>query len=390
MDRKEADSLFEGFLSGAIDRRSFVTRLLAVGASATSVAALLEACGGTAETPPPPPEDDKAKQKAKAKAPDDEDLGEAGKELNVANWSDYIAEDTLANFEKETGIKVNYSTYESNEELMSKLQVGAGGYDIVVPTGYIVTVLASQDLLAPIRKKYLTNWGNVAPLFLNPGFDPDNKYAMPYQWGTTGIAYRTDKVKVAPDSWEVFHREKLKNKMTMMDDMRDVLGSWLKFRGKSMNSTDKAELDQAKADALQSKALLKAYISAPVKGQLVAGDVWVAQLWNGDTMQAKAEQENIAYVLPQEGAGLWTDSFVIPKSAPHKRAAHEFMNYILKPEVATSISDFTGYGSPNSKATPELPVPLPTDEELKRLEVQKDLGAATEIWDQIWTEIKAG
>jgi spermidine/putrescine transport system substrate-binding protein len=273
---------------------------------------------------------------------------------------------------------------------MSKLQVGAGGYDLVVPTGYVVTVLASQDLLAPLRKKYLTNWGNVAPLFLSPQFDPDNRFALPYQWGTTGIAYRTDKVKTPPDSWAVFHDAKLKNKMTMMDDVRDVIGSWLKFRGKSLNSTDKADLDQAKADALQSKALLKAYISAPVKGQLVAGDVWVAQLWNGDTMQAKAEQENIAYALPKEGAGIWTDSFVIPKSAPHKRAAHEFMNYVLRPEVASAISNFTGYGSPNAKATLDNPVPFPTDEELKRLEYQKDLGSATEVWDQIWTEIKSG
>jgi spermidine/putrescine transport system substrate-binding protein len=389
MDRREADSLFAGFLAGKIDRRSFVTRLLAVGASATSVAALLEACSGTTpEKPPQEGRDDVAK--AKAEAPDEDDLGEAGKELTVANWSDYIAEDTLANFEKETGIKVAYSTYESNEELMSKLQVGAGGYDLVVPTGYIVTLLASQDLLAPLRKKVLTNWSNLAPLFLDPEFDRGNRFAMPYQWGTTGIAYRTDKVKEPPDSWDVFHRAKLKNKMTMMDDLRDVIGSFLKLRGRSLNSTDEAELDQAKADAMQSKALLKAYISAPVKGQLVAGDVWVAQLWNGDTMQAKAEQPNIAYVLPKEGAGIWTDSFVVPKSAPHKRAAHEFMNYVLRPDVAASISNFSGYGSPNAKATLDNPVAFPTDEELKRLEYQKDLGPATELWDQIWTEIKAG
>ncbi|MCB9688839.1 MAG: spermidine/putrescine ABC transporter substrate-binding protein [Alphaproteobacteria bacterium] len=399
MDRKNADAMFEDFLAGRLDRRSFVTRLLALGASATTTAALLEACsGGTTETPKPADggggdgdEHAKAKGKGKHKADGDgENVLPETKELSIYNWSDYIAEDVVPEFEKETGIKVTYNTYESNEEMMAKLQVGAGGYDLVVPTGYIVTVLAAQDLLFPLRKKKLTNWANLHPMFLNPSFDPDNKYSVPWLWGTTGIAYRADKVKAPPDSWAVFHDTQYKNKMTQMDDQRDVIGSWLKFRGKSLNSTDKAELDQAKADALQSKALLKAYVSAPVKGQLVSGDVWIAQLWNGDTMQAKAENEQIAYALPKEGAGLWTDSLVIPKSAPNIRNALAFMDFCMRPEIATKIADFTGYGSPNAKATPETPIAYPTDEEMKRLEIQKDLGEALQIWDQIWTEIKAG
>jgi spermidine/putrescine transport system substrate-binding protein len=141
---------------------------------------------------------------------------------------------------------------------------------------------------------------------------------------------------------------------------------------------------------MASKALLKAYISAPVKGQLVSGDVWIAQLWNGDTLQAKAENAKIAYALPKEGAGIWTDSLVMPASAPNKRNAHKFLDFILRPDIATKVADFTGYGSPNAKATPASPVPYPTDEEMKRLEYQKDLGAATAAWDTLWTEIKAG
>lgn len=398
MKREEADDLLNEFRAGAIGRRAFVTRLLAAGAAATSVTAFLDACGGgePAHAPEPAPEKPDAvlvkKDDAAAVAGGGGDLGEMTKELHIANWSDYISEDVIPAFEKETGIKVTYDTYESNEELMSKLQVGAGGYDIVVPTGYIVTVLAQQGLLAPLSKQYLTNWGNVAPMFLNPEFDPDNKFAVPWQWGTTGIAYRADKVTPAPDSWGIFLDPRFKGKMTQMDDLRDVVGSWLKYRGKSLNATEKADLETAKTDALASKALLKAYVSAPVKGQLVAGDVWIAQLWNGDTAQAKVENENIAYVLPKEGAGIWTDSLVIPKSAPNKRAAHEFMNFILRPDIAASISNFTGYGSPNQAATAKIehPVPLPTDEERKRLEYQKDLGKATELWDQIWTEIKSG
>lgn len=385
MKRDEADAMFQAFLAGNLDRRSFVTKLLALGASVGSVATLLEACGGSSETPKPDAKD----QAAPAPAPSEP---APEKELSIYNWSDYIAEDTVARFEAETGIKVTYSTYESNEEMMSKLQVGAGGYDLVVPTGYIVTALAAAGLLHPLDKSLLTNWSNVAPMFQNPKFDPDNKYSVPYMWGTTGIAYRSDKVNPPPDSWAIFHDKKYKGKMTQMDDMRDVIGSWLKYRGKPLNSVDPAELEQAKKDAMQAKPLLKAYISAPVKGQLVAGDVWIAQLWDGDTAQAKAEQPTIAYALPKEGAGIWTDSLVIPASAPHKRAAHEFMNFVLRPEISAGISNFTGYGTPNQAAADKLtnPVPYPTAEQLALLEYQSDLGEATAAWDRIWNEIKAG
>lgn len=388
--------MFGDFMAGRLDRRSFVTRLLVLGASASSVAVLLEACGGGAsetkkEEPKPTGEGTADPGRAPEPAAADADLGEPEQELSIYNWSDYIAEDTVALFEKETGIKVTYATYESNEEMMSKLQIGAGGYDIVVPTGYIVTVLAAQNLLAPLSRKYLTNWGNVAPLFLDPEYDKGNRFGVPWQWGTSGIAYRTDKVNPPPDSWAVFHDAKYKGKMTQMDDQRDVIGSWLKFRGKSVNSVDPAELAQAKADAIAAKPNLKAYLSAPVKGQLVAGDVWIAQLWNGDTSQARVEQPAIGYVLPKEGAGIWTDSMVIPASAPHKRAAHEFMNFVLRPDIGASISNFTGYGTPNAAASEKLTtaVPYPSPEEMKRLEYQKDLGAATEAWDQLWTEIKS-
>jgi spermidine/putrescine transport system substrate-binding protein len=391
MNERKLKHLFLGYATGQTSRRDFIRNALAMGVSATAIGSMLQACSEPAPPPAPPAEPAKPVEPAAPAAPAEPELGEMEKELHIYNWSDYIAEDTVANFEKESGCKVSYDTYESNEEMMAKLQVGAGGYDIVVPTGYIVTVLAAQDLLQPLSKKYIANWSGIAKMFVNPSFDPDNKFGVPWQWGTTGIAYRTDKVNPAPDSWAVFHDAKLKKKMTMMDDVRDVIGSWLKYRGKSLNSTDKADLDAAKADAIAAKANLKAFISAPVKGQLVSGDVWVAQLWNGDTMQAKVEQPAIGYVLPKEGGSIWTDSLVIPKSAPHKRAAHAFMDYILRPDVAVTISDFTGYGTPVEAASTKLaqPIPYPTEEEMKRLEYQKDLAQANDLWDQIWTEIKS-
>ena len=381
--RQEVERLVEQLERGGIPRREFVARALGLGLSLSSVGMLLQAC--------------QRKDKSAAGAADSAstgavaDLGPIEKELHIYNWSDYIAEDTVPNFEKEFGVKVTYDTYESNEEMVAKLQAGATGYDIVVPSGYIIPVLVATDLITPINMKYLTNFNNISPIFKNLPSDPGNKHTVPWQWGTTGIAYRKDKVKTPVDSWAVFHDKQFGKKLTMMDDGREVIGAFLRYRGHSLNSTNPAELSQAKADSITAKKQLKAYISAPVKAQLISGDVWISQLWNGDTTQAKAEQPNLTYVIPKEGCTIWGDSMCVPKSAPNKRAAHEWMNYILRPEVGAALSEATGYGTPNAAAAKVMknPVPYPTEDELKRLEYQVDLGKDTATWDQIWTEIKS-
>ncbi len=311
-------------------------------------------------------------------------------DLNIYNWSDYIGPDTVRGFEEEFGVRVVYDTYESNEEMAGKLMIGASGYDIVVPTGYLLPVLAAQGILAELDQAQLPNFANIAPLFLNPAADPGNRFGVPWQWGVTGIAYRQDLI-AAPQSWNAFVSGAAPGRMTMLDDGREVLGAMLKYRGHSLNSTDQAELDQAGRDAITAKRSLAAFISAPVKGQLAAGDVWMAQLWNGDARQAEAENPNVAFALPSEGSLIWTDYAVILANAPHPRAAHAFLNYVLRPEVATALTDATGYGTPNQVAASQLkrPVPYPTAEELSRLEFQSDLGAAAEMWDRLWTEVKA-
>jgi spermidine/putrescine transport system substrate-binding protein len=380
--RKEVERLVEQLERGGVSRREFVFRALALGLSVGSVGLLLNACKGKGGSGAA---GDSTAAHASA------DLGPMEKELHLYNWSDYIAHDTVPNFEKEFGVKVTYDTYESNEEMVAKLQAGASGYDIVVPSGYIVPVLVATDLIIPIHQKYVTNAANVSPIFRNLPSDPENKYTFPWQWGTTGIAYRTDKVKTPIDSWDVFHDKQFRKKLTMMDDGREVIGAELRHQGHSLNSTNPAELAQAKAACVDAKKNLKAYISAPVKAQLISGDVWISQLWNGDTSQAKTEQPNLAYVIPKEGCTIWGDCMCVPKSAPNKRAAHEWINYILRPEVGAALSEATGYGTPNAAAAKVMknPVPYPTEEELKRLEYQVDLGKDTATWDQIWTEIKS-
>jgi spermidine/putrescine transport system substrate-binding protein len=383
--RKEVEHLVAQLQRGGISRRDFVWRALGLGLSLSSVGLLLTACSGGKEGGAPAARADSTAGAAMA------DLGPIEKELHIYNWSDYIAEDTVPNFEKEFGVKVTYDTYESNEEMVAKLQAGAIGYDIIVPSGYILPVLTATDLIDPINRKYLTNWNNVSPIFQNPPTDPGSAHTVPWQWGTTGIAYRTDRITTPIDSWAVFHDQKHHGKMTMMDDGREVIGAFLRYRGHSLNSTDPEELATAKTDSIEAKKHLKAYISAPVKAQLISGDVLIAQLWNGDTTQAKAEQPNLAYAIPKEGCTIWGDSMCVPKSAPNKRAAHEWMNYILRPEVGAALSEATGYGTPNAAAAKTMkdPVPYPTEDELKRLEYQVDLGKDTAVWDQIWTEIKS-
>ncbi|MGQ0703740.1 MAG: extracellular solute-binding protein, partial [Gemmatimonadales bacterium] len=275
-------------------------------------------------------------------------------------------------------------------ELQAKLQAGATGYDLVVPPTDTVEAFRASGIIAPLSTRYLPNLSNVASLFRGLGHDPEDRFAVPWQWGMTGIAWRTDRVAEPPASWEVFLDPRYRGKMTMLDGPRDVIGGFLRYRGRSLNSIDPAELEQARRDAVAAKANLKAYLSAPVKAQLIASDVWIAQLWNGDAAQAAREEPAISWVLPREGSNLWIDSLVIPATAPHPRAAHEFMNFILRPEIGAAISNATGYGSPNQAALSLIrnPVPYPSVEERGRLEIQMDLGRASGLWDEVWTRIK--
>jgi len=329
------------------------------------------------------------------RAPDSAPVSGSGpleRELAIYNWSDYIGETTIADFERETGVRVVYDTYESNEDVIAKLQAGATGYDLVIPTGYAIEVLRALDLLRPLDRSALTeHWSNLDPHFLGTPVDPENQYSVPYLWGSSGLAIRTDLVKERPDSWGVLQDPRYRGKMTQLDDMRDAIGCWLKFRGHSLNSTVTAELQQAKADAILAKRNLKSYVSAPVKAQLIAGDVWIAHLWNGDSAQASAVNPAIEFVAPREGAMINLDSLCMPRGGRSPRAAHAFINFVLRADQAAAISRRTGYGTPNAAALVADASLLrpPTDEQMQRLEYQKDLGAATTEWDRVWTEIKA-
>jgi spermidine/putrescine transport system substrate-binding protein len=312
-------------------------------------------------------------------------------ELNIYNWFDYIGPETIAGFEQEFGVRVNYDTYESNEEMLGKLMAGATGYDLVVPTGYQLPLLRDRGLIARLDRSRLTNWDNLMPLFQSTPADPGGEYGVPYQWGITGIAYRADLLPSAPDSWGAFLDGLGSGKATMLDDGREVLGAMLRYRGHSLNSTDPAELAGARADAITAKAHLLAFMTLALKGQLASGDVAMAQCWNGDARQAQRENSSIAFVLPREGSLIFNDYMVRLADAPHPAAATAFLDYILRPDIGAAISEETGYGTPNRAAQERMrdPIPYPSPDELARLEYQRDLGPATGLWDRTWTEVKA-
>jgi len=324
------------------------------------------------------------------------DKSKLSKELNIYNWSDYIAEDTIPNFEKEFGVKVNYDTYEDNEALLAKLQSGATGYDIVVPTGYMVEIMVKQGILAPINHDNIPNLKGVSKALQDPPYDPGRKYTTPWQWGTTGFAYNSKKVAGKVDSWKLLWDEQYKGKITLLDDMRSAISVALKNLEYSLNSTSQKELMEAKKLLMEQKPLLKAYISAPVKSLLISGEVWLSQLWVGDTLMAKDENDDIEYCIPKEGCEIWDDNLAIPKTAPHKYTAEVWMDYCLRPEVSAAVSNFVHYATPVEAAKKLInkedlnnPGIYPSSEVMKRLEYQKDVGEATRIYDQIWTELKA-
>jgi spermidine/putrescine transport system substrate-binding protein len=350
-------------------RRDFLATAARAALAASVAAPVLSACTGERRPPAPGLEP----------------------ELNIYNWFDYIGPETIAGFEQEFGVRVTYDTYESNEEMLGKLMAGATGYDLVVPTGYQLPLLRERALVRRLDRSKLTNWGNLMPLFQSTPADPGGEYGVPWQWGITGIAYRADLLPSAPDSWAAFLDGSATGRATMLDDGREVLGAMLRYRGHSLNSTDPAELAGAREDAIAAKAHLLAFMTSAVKGQLVAGDVAMAQLWNGDTHQAQRENPNIAFVLPREGSLIFNDYMVLLRDAPHPNAAMAFLDYILRPDVGAAISEETGYGTPNRAAHERMrdPIPYPSPEELARLEYQLDLGSATALWDRTWTEVKA-
>lgn len=323
--------------------------------------------------------------------------GPGEKKLNVYIWSEYLPKEVIEEFTRRTGIEVRYDLYDSNEAVLAKLESGVADYDLVVPSDYMVRILIHQKLLRPLEKSRLKNLGNLDPRFLDKAYDPGNAYSIPYVWGTTGYGYDRTKVPGDPDSWAPLFDARNRGQILMLDDMRECFAVALKYLGHSLNSTDPTVLRQARDLLLKQKALVKTYNSGDYENILAAGDVWISHGYNGQLAKVVAENpKRFAYVLPKEGATLWIDSVCLPARARNVASIYAFLDYLLEPEVDARIIDAIRYASPNLAARrfidPAIladPAVYPTDAALAHCELIEDIGDATTILDEYWTEIKS-
>lgn len=338
------------------------------------------------------------------------------KVLHVYNWSDYIAEDTLENFQKATGIKVVYDVFDSNETLEAKLLSGGSGYDVVVPSNQFLAKQIKAGVFQPLDKSKLPNWKNLNPDLMKAleNADPGNKYAFPYLWGTTGIGYNPEKVKAALgvdtiDSWDVLFKpenmEKLKScGVSMLDAPDEIYAAALHYQGLNPNPTSVEDVKKAEDLLMKVRPYITYFHSSKYISDLANGDICVALGWSGDIFQAQARAEEaknnvpVAYTIPKEGAATFFDMMAIPADAKNVEAAHVFLNYILTPEVIAPISDYVAYPNGNSAATPLVseevrnnPGIYPTEAASKKLYTFAELTPAVQrAITRSWTKVKSG
>jgi spermidine/putrescine transport system substrate-binding protein len=324
----------------------------------------------------------------------------SGVVLNVFNWGEYMDETLIDEFEKQTGIKVNYKNYATNEELLAKMEAGGSSYDVVFPSDYAISEMIKKDMLLPINFDNIPNYKYIDERFKGQDYDPENKYSVPYFWGTIGILYNKDMVDDPVDSWDILWNEKYKGQILMKKDVRDTIGAALKKLGYSMNSTNDNELAEAKELLFAQVPLVNGYYGDEIRDLIANGDAAMGLTYSGDAMDLYWEGfENIGYGVPKEGTNVWYDCMVIPKTSKHKEEAEKFINFMLDPDVAFRNSEAMGYSSPNSKVIErmrqeypevfELPAYWPDEEILEKSEVYLDLGDYKSKYNDILTEILA-
>lgn len=320
--------------------------------------------------------------------------GESKPTLNVYNWGEYINTDVLDIFEEETGIRVIYDTYATNEDLYVKMKQGGSSYDVVFPSDYMIERMIREDLLSTINLSNIPMFEGVDERFLDLDYDPENLYSVPYMWGTVGIIYNTTMVDREITAWADLWDEEFAGEIIMLNSQRDTLAVALKKLGYSMNTRSVAELEEAKDELIEQKPLVYAYLGDEVKDVMIGGEASIAVVWSGDAAAMIEEDPNLKYVIPSEGTNLWFDAMVVPKNAESKEDAEKFINFMTRPDIAAMNADYIGYSSPIPEAIELLPeevqnsqVAYPTDEKLENTEIFMDPKDIIGEYDRIWTEI---
>jgi spermidine/putrescine-binding protein len=315
--------------------------------------------------------------------------------LHYFTWSDYVSPELIQEFERQEQVKVVIDTFSSNEELLAKLQSGATGYDVAVPSDFMVAIMIQQGLLSELDQQALPNASMLEPHLQALPFDPEGRYAVPYLWGTVGIGYDSAVIPTPPESWSILWDPRYKGRISMLNDQREVFGAVLRSMGQSMNSTDPQVIETAKTQLLRQKPLVKTYTSDHYDQLLASGEVVLAHGWGGPVARAMAERPSIRYVVPMEGATLWADCLVVLRNAPRKELAMRFINYLMNPEVAARTSERLRFAAASRPAREQVtamtrgnPAIYPPLDQLSRLEWMRDVGRAIRLYDRAWTELK--
>ncbi len=318
--------------------------------------------------------------------------------VNVYNWEDYINHKAIEMFQEETGIKVNYMNFTTNEDMMVQVRATPAAFDVVFPSDYCVERLIAENLLeelnfdnVPLAKENTLDW------LQTPSYDKEGKYSVPFMWGTVGILYNTKMVDEPVDSWGLLWDQKYNNNVFMLDSIRDTLGLALKYCGFSMNTRDPIEIETAKQKLIEQKTsgMVKAYQVDETKDKMVANEAALAVVWSGDAQYAIDLNPDLAYSVPKEGSNVWVDAMVVPKGARNKENAEKFINFMCRPDIAKLNCEQIRYSSPN-KAAIELmgseysdnKVMNPDQADIDNCEFFNDIQDFIQFYNAVWLEIK--
>ena len=327
--------------------------------------------------------------------------GNSGSEevVYVYNWGEYIDESVIPQFEEETGIKVVYDTFETNEAMYPIIEQGQAVYDVVCPSDYMIQKMIANDLLAEINFDNIPNLQYIGQAYMDAsqGFDPENKYSVPYTWGTVGILYHTTMVDEPITSWSVLWDEKYSGEILMQKSVRDAFAVALAYQGHSINSTNQDEILAARDLLIEQKPLVQAYVIDQVRDKMIGNEAAIGVIYSGEYLYCKEENPDLAYVVPEEGSCLWFDSWVIPKNAENKENAEKFIDFLCRPDIALKNFEYITYATANTGAMEQIDEETLNDvgifadqETMDRCEVFTWLGEETEaFYNECWTQVLA-
>lgn len=352
--------------------------------------AMLTGCGSKTTEPAAPAADS-------GETTSTETAAKSDVELTVFNWYDYIDPAVIDMFEEETGITVKYANFTTNEEMFTKVEAGAGTYDVLFPSEYMVERLINNDLLAELDLSAMPNFANVKEGLKNPSYDPGNKHSVPYMWGTLGILYNTEMVDGEITSWSALFDQKNAGKVIMMNSMRDTIGLALKYLGYSMNTRDEAEINAAKDILVKQKQdkIESGYLLDETKDKMVGNEAAIAIIYSGDAQYAIEKNDKLKYVIPEEGSNIWTDSMCIPKSSQHVAEAQQFIDFMCRPDIAQMNFEYIYYCSPIQQVADGLSEEdaasatiNPSEEVVARCEYFNDVSDCMELYENAWMEVR--